>query len=1373
MAETNSLNFLDQTTPPPPSTDNAAKAIDAAGKELLERLGVGGMGEVYRFADDALRRDLAIKVLKDELRGNADAEERFLREARLAGSLQHPGVVPIHQLSRFADGRPCYTMKLVRGRTLADLLHEEPEGPERLPQLLSILEKVCQAVAYAHSKHVIHRDLKPSNVMVGEFGEVQVMDWGLAKELSHTEPVPPTEATEEVETAAWTEEGAGLSRAGSALGTPAYMPPEQAAGDWDIVDERADVFALGAILCEMLTGQPPYHGANRDDLLRRARRGDLTEALGQLEKCGVDGVLVELCRDCLAAERLQRPRHAGVVAARLAAYQAEVQERLRRAEVERAETEVRMREEGRRRRLTMALAVLVLLVVTGGGAALWWRQQQLEKTERAVTNGLAQADLLAEQARADPLQTDKYRQALEAARVAAQLAESASAESLRRAQELIARLEREEEAARKDRELLAALLDVRGPREGPKYQSDAKGAISAMAEPTADEQFAAAFRRWGLDVDGTAASEAAELLKARPQAVVTELNAALDEWASERRRQGKAKEDWQRLLDLAALLDDDPGSKRRELRQIWARGRLPLERALGMLSAALRPVPLPVEVPLGQDRARLRQLTEQTDAAREPILGLLTLVRALQVAGEEARAEQLLREAIVARPRKVVLHHTLGQLLVSQQPPRWAEAVASYGAARTLRPDLGVSLATALQKIGRDREGLSLLARLMSETPTNPYLHFQLAYALAAKGQLDEAMVEYRQAIALDPKHVPAHNNLGAALRDKGQLDEAVTEYRQAIALDPKLAPAHNNLGNALRDKGQLDEAVTEYLQAIALDPKLAPAHYNLGNALKDKGRLDEAVAEWRQALALDPKDALAHYNLGVVLRDKGQLDEAMAEYRQAIALDPKYAPAHNNLGLALAAKGQLDEAMAEYRQAIALDPKLAPAHYNLGNALKDKGRLDEAVTECRQAIALDPKLAPAHNNLGNALYAKGQLDEAMAEYRQAIALDPKLAPAHYNLGAALRDKGQLDEAMAEYRQAIALDPKYARAHYNLGVVLRDKGQLDEAMAEWRQAIALDPKLAPAHNNLGAALRDKGQLDEAMAEYRQAIALDPKLAPAHYNLGNALQLKGQLDEAMVEYRQAIRLKPDYAEAHCILGLAMQQQGRFDEALASLRRGHELGSKQPGWRNPSAQWVQNAERMLVVDKKLPAILSGEESPANPGEAVALASLCQQPYRKRYAASARLYADAFTAELKLAADNRYNAACSAALAAAGQGEDARSLPDKERSRLRRLALGWLRDDLTAYAKLAEQNNPAANKAVQQRLTHWRSDPDLASVRDPQALERLPENERADWQALWRDVDKLAKRVAERIEPNKGRKKLEKPQARSFPLSMTTGR
>jgi tRNA A-37 threonylcarbamoyl transferase component Bud32 len=348
MSEMNSFQFPDQAGPNRSADSDAIKPANLVGHALFERIGVGGMGEVFRCGDDALGRNLAIKVIKADRCGDEAAERRFFREARVTGSLQHPGIVPIHNLGRLADGRLCYTMKLVRGRTFADILRDEPTGPERLPHLLAIVEKVCQAVAYAHSKGVLHRDLKPSNVMVGKFGEVQVMDWGLAKVLSREDSTVRTAAVEEeactllyTTPASMSED---MSRTGAALGTPSYMPPEQAMGERELVDERADVFALGAILCELLTGSPPYRGGPRDELLRRARRGDLAEPLGRLERCGADAALVQLCRECLAAEREGRPRNADVVAKRLAEYQADVQERLRRAERELAAAQARVEE---------------------------------------------------------------------------------------------------------------------------------------------------------------------------------------------------------------------------------------------------------------------------------------------------------------------------------------------------------------------------------------------------------------------------------------------------------------------------------------------------------------------------------------------------------------------------------------------------------------------------------------------------------------------------------------------------------------------------------------------------------------------------------------------------------------------------------------------------------------------------------------------------------------------------------------------------------------------------------------------------------------------------------------------------------------------
>jgi tetratricopeptide (TPR) repeat protein len=375
---------------------------------------------------------------------------------------------------------------------------------------------------------------------------------------------------------------------------------------------------------------------------------------------------------------------------------------------------------------------------------------------------------------------------------------------------------------------------------------------------------------------------------------------------------------------------------------------------------------------------------------------------------------------------------------------------------------------------------------------------------------------------------------------------------------------------------------------------------------------------------------------------------------------------------------------------------------------------------------------------------------DAEAAYRQAIALTPDDAEAYYNLGNALYDQGQYAAAEAAYRQAIALTPDDAEAYYNLGNALYDQGEDAAAEAAYRQAITLKTVYdTEANYNLGGVLHNQGKYAAAEAAYRQAIAVKTADAEAYNNLGGALGRQGEPVEAEAAYRQVIAVKADCAAAHCNLGLVLQRQGRFTESLAAYRRGHELGSKRSGRRDPSLRWIRRAERLIEVAKKLPAVLQGEAWPANPGEAVTLAGMCQRPYKKRYAASARLYADAFAAEPKLAAElngqHRYNAACSAALAAAGQGEDARLLPDKVVCMFRRWALGWLRDDLTAYAKRAQQNNPALKQTIQQRLTHWRRDSDLASVREPAALDRLPENERAAWQALWRDRDELAQRVA----------------------------
>ena len=230
----------------------------------LREIARGGMGIVLRGRDNDLGRDVALKVLHKDLATRPEVVQRFV-EAQIGGQLQHPGIVPVYELGLMADQRPYFAMKLIEGRTLSALLAQHEPGERR--KLLEIFRDVCQTIAYAHSRGVVHRDLKPANVLIGAFGEVQVVDWGLAKVLrSDGESRANVAPVETVRTSSGS--GSSHSLSGSVMGTPAYMSPEQARGEVERIDERSDVYALGAILCEMLTASRPTLSVRVKPLLR-------------------------------------------------------------------------------------------------------------------------------------------------------------------------------------------------------------------------------------------------------------------------------------------------------------------------------------------------------------------------------------------------------------------------------------------------------------------------------------------------------------------------------------------------------------------------------------------------------------------------------------------------------------------------------------------------------------------------------------------------------------------------------------------------------------------------------------------------------------------------------------------------------------------------------------------------------------------------------------------------------------------------------------------------------------------------------------------------------------------------------------------------
>jgi len=778
--------------------------------QLQGEIARGGMGAVLKGRDIDLGRDLAIKVLLESHQGNSEVVRRFIEEAQIGGQLQHPGVVPVYELGTFPDRRPFFAMKLVKGRTLAALLAERndragrgspapardragrgspdpaldragrgapdpalrptglPSAHDELPHFLGIFEQVCQTMAYAHARGVIHRDLKPSNVMVGSFGEVQVMDWGLAKVLPQGGIADEAAARPAEETVITTvrsgSAGSGSeSQAGSVLVTPSYMAPEQARGEVDRIDERADVFGLGAILCEILTGRPPFAGSTREEIRAQAARGDMTDAVVRLEASGAELELVALAKACLAAEPERRPRNAGVVVQRTTSYLAGVQERLKAAELARVEAQARAdeeikrravadelaQEERKRRRMTVALAASVLITagVVGGGWAFLARQRagRLMATTRVVTNALAEAERLRGQAQSAALgDLTKWSDALGAARRARDLlAQGEADDSLRgRVTTALVDLEREQAAAQeraaeveRDRRLLGQLETIRGSRSehwDPK-QSDA--------------DYAAAFRGFGIDLDELEPKESGTRVARRSAPV--ELASYLDDWAL-RRRDARDKKDvvsWRRLFEAARAADPNP----------W---RVALRDQIGR-----------------EDRAALQRLAADIRSLEDqPATSLVLFSLALQSQGDRGRAEEVLKRAWRLSPGDFWVNLELGSVRWTENDghARPEEAARFYSAAVAIRPR-------------------SVAARL------------RLGVALCDQRKLDEAIAEYRTALGLKPDVPVAHNDLGSALANQGKLDEAIAECREALRLKPDYAAAHNNLGNALRLHGKLD----------------------------------------------------------------------------------------------------------------------------------------------------------------------------------------------------------------------------------------------------------------------------------------------------------------------------------------------------------------------------------------------------------------------------------------------------------------------------------------------------------------------------------------------------------------------------------------
>jgi serine/threonine-protein kinase len=496
-------------------------------------------------------------------------------------------------------------------------------------------------------------------------------------------------------------------------------------------------------------------------------------------------------------------------------------------------------------------------------------------------------------------------------------------------------------------------------------------------------------------------------------------------------------------------------------------------------------------------------------------------------------------------------------------------------------------------------------------------------------------------------------------------------------------------------------------------------------------------------------------------------------------------------LGDALLAAAPL-EAAGYYRAALASRPGAAVAYTALGDALRAQNLRDQAIEYYRRAVEIDPQYARGHTNLGNLLNDLGRMDEAVACYRRALEVDPTYVWAHFDLANTLRDVGRMDEALEHYRQYHDVDPTHPYVEHLLRADLVRQGRGEEVRQRWKKELEADP---PGHDawfgyaELCLFLEQEEEYRRARQDLLRRFGATSDPYVAERTARTILLLPAAEDElqtaaALAERAVAAKATtPQWIYAYFLFakGLAEYRQGRFDRtisilrgdagtvmgpaprlviAMAQYRKGQEEEARKTlaaeiirfDWGMANAisrdHWIwhvlrREAEAMIFPNTA--AFLEGKHQPQDNTERLALLGVCR--FKNRTSASARLHADAFAADPTLANDprsrQRYMAARAAAQAGCGRGTDAAAVEETERAHWRKQAREWLRADLAAWVRLLD-SNPAARGDAWKALTLWRVDPDLACVRDPSEVDKLAEDERKEYLALWAELAAVLARI-----------------------------
>ncbi|MFO0961127.1 MAG: serine/threonine-protein kinase [Isosphaeraceae bacterium] len=1151
----------------------------------------GGLGAVFVALDSELNREVALKQILEHQADDPTSRSRFLVEAEITGALEHPGIVPVYGLGTYGDGRPYYAMRFIRGESFrqainrfhgdADLKSDPGRRSMGLRKLLRRFTDVCNAIEYAHSRGVLHRDIKPGNVILGKHGETLVVDWGLAKILGQSSP-----ESEEKTLLPKSASGSSETLPGQALGTPAYMSPEQARGDHDQLGTRSDVYSLGAMLYCLMTGSPPFEGRPAA-VLKKVAHG--IDRRPRDRDPAIDPALESIVLKAMAKEPGDRYDSCRAIADDVDRWLAD--ERVKAYPEPWTRGLIRWLARHRTAVTGLAAAGLVALVGLGIVSSVQARARKdldaknaeltLANTQLASTNTALEAQRnRAEEGESEAI--DAVRRFRDAVADNPELKNNPGLESLRKVllQEPLSffgKLRKRLQADRDTRpESLARLAnvihdyadltnEVSDPADGLRAHQESLAIFEALAleesgRPAYQHGLASVLncrgsflRRTGCPDEALASHVRACAIRARlvddhPDNVgyrvhlADSLNNVGILLADLGRTDESLKEHMRARLSYVMLADEHP-----DIDEHWARlaeshnNIGSLLRAMGRRGQALEEHE--------QARAIRERLVEKHPEVAEYARGLADSHYNIGMQlGEAARTDEAMQAHERARAIRARLAHDY-------------PAVTAYqaGEANSMN-DLGI----LLEKAGRRTEAMDSFVRARD--------------IFARLAQNYPGVAAYQAALAY------GHNNIGILMERMGRPVAALEAYERARLIRVRLSQDH--------------PAVTEYQAG------LADSHNNIGILKGGMGRTAEALDAYEKARAIraqlvdeyptlgeyGARLAESHENIGILLNSAGRYAEAMEAHEQARAIRTRLAEDYpeiagyrsrladslDKIAFIFAATGRLSDSLNSHEQARAIRTRL----------VDDNPDLDEYAND----------LANCLSNIGLLLNATGRAVEARQEHERSLAVraglvekHPDIAQYASGLGGALHNialiemrqsqfdqaRRRLSDAMNCQKKALASDPRHSQYrlffenHLALGIEVAKRLGLDAEATELARELAefrlSDPRFVPLDARL-AAIRGGAEANsnaERLALARRAKDLK-RYAEAASLWGEALEAEPLLSED----RQALHAY----NAACAAALAASGQGIDPPGEGEDR--DQLRGKALGWlRSERDLWAK--------------------------------------------------------------------------------------------------------------------------------------------------------------------------------------------------------